>query len=246
MSTLSSDLYTSTVATLRKHLQKALISNDEYSAKTILFQLGMQVPLEAFHWITRHRDPSLSLLDLLFHRKLLCDDSIKLLKDSLARSGTQFISLSALDTVLFQTFSHTCQNDIFYIQELLSNNAVSTYRYSDADDTDRLFPIENLTTNYVTVSQCVDDIILETVYYAQPNILDKVLLLLQRYNIPYSFDPLAPGKQKAVFQWLLGNLSKIGRGERLGWTCGPDSGKWPSESPADYQRVYSLLKSLIK
>lgn len=225
--------YKSEISTLRKHLRLALKLSDEFQVMDVLLRFGKQVPSEAFNWITYHPDPSLSVLEQLFNQKHRCDQFIK---DCLKSITTPYMTTHDLKGLLTNTCATVTRNDVCFIQELLSNNAPLD---------PKPFPIENITANYITLPQCVDEIILETVYYAQPNILRKIIPLLQQYNITYTFEPLLPGRQKAAFQWLVDNLQNIRFGRPIGWQTGPDSGKWPSTSSNDYTEVYNLLKQLM-
>lgn len=233
MDSLSYDIYKSEFKVLSDRLQKAFLRNDENEAKIVFMRMGFQVPYESFTWIARRAVPSLSLLDLLFHRQLLCDNFINgfLNFSSAASELTVFDALN-----LLIDSDNLCRNDIYFIQELLS----------DGDPTSlNKFPVSNIKKNYKDISLCLDEIILDTAYYAQPKILEKVLHLTKVYGLVYKFKPLDIGKHKSVYQWIVGNLSKSSRGEPLGWRVGPDSGKWPSTDIMDYKYVCNLLHQLM-
>lgn len=234
MDTVSYELYKSELQTLQKHLRRALVENDEFQAKLMFMRLGNQVPFDAFRWITLQPKPSLPLLDLLFHRQVLCDDFINYFLDHCSESDLTVFSVMG---VLVDTRSHFSRNDLYFIQELLTNGDPCNAS---------TFPKNNIHKNYKTVYDCLDDIVLEVVYFAQPVILSNILLIMQRYNLHYEFQPHQSGKHEAVLQWLMGNLNKIDSGEPVGWRSGPDSGKWPSDDPSDYKEVYNLLQTLIK
>jgi hypothetical protein len=73
--------------------------------------------------------------------------------------------------------------------------------------------------------------------------LTQVLLL---NNTSHKFKPLENQTHAAIMTWLMKNISK-GKNDSeamLGWTCGPDSAKWPSTDLKDYEETVSLLKML--
>lgn len=232
MDSLSYDLYQHEQRVLHNHLERALRENSEFKTKTILMRLGHQVPAEAFRWVTRCPDPSLSLLDLLFHRQILCDEFVE---DFLTASGDCELTVSEVFDKLTEAKQNFCRNDLHFVQELLSDGSVLH---------SKPFPVRNVIKNYKTIHWCLDEIILETAYYAQPHILQNVLQLMNTYKIPYRFQPFIPGRHKSVYDWITRNLACEGTNELPGWRCGPDSGKWPSTNIVDYKKVSALLLEL--
>lgn len=233
MDSLSYNLYKSEKGSLLKELKNALKFNNEFQARQVLMKVGHNIPVEAFTWITFRNDPSRELLDLLCHRKLLADEFVDRLINSINISQVTVFDILG---VVLRTHPNLSRNDIFFTQELLSNgNPCSLAK----------FPVSNISTNYVRFMDSLHDITLECVYYAQPKILKMMIELLQKYKVYYYFDPLTPGKQRSVFEWLIGNLRKIRHGQWIGWRTGPDSGKWPSTDAEDYREVYNLLQHLM-
>jgi hypothetical protein len=60
------------------------------------------------------------------------------------------------------------------------------------------------------------------------------------------FKPLENQTHAAIMTWLMKNISKRKNDSEamLGWTCGPDSAKWPSTDLKDYEETVSLLNML--
>lgn len=234
MDSLSYDIYKNEFKLLRDRLRNALQRNNEFDAKMVFMRMGYQVPYESFMWIAYNTVPSLSLLDLLFHRQLVCDDFV----NNFINSSNDLSELTVYDVIKQLTNSDTNfgTKDVYFIQELLS----------DGDPTQfRKYPITNIKKNYKDIYFCLNEIILDTAYYAQSQILENIVHLIKKYGLRYQFQPLEIGKHKAVYQWLLGNLAKSRRAEALGWSSGPDSGKWPSTNIIDYESVCNLLYQLM-
>lgn len=236
MDSLSYAIYKGDFKFLCDRLRKALRTNNEFDAKLVFMRLGYQVPFESFSWVTHNVTPSISLLDLLFHRQLLCDGFIQSFLTSSSGGDSELTVYDVLRQLAINDTNFST-NDMYFIQELLC----------DGDDPTHLrkYPITNITKNYKDMSFCLNDIILDTAYYAQPQILENVLHLMKKYGLQYQFKPLDVGRHKAVYEWLHGNLTKSGHGEAPGWHCGPDSGKWPSTNLMDYKHVFNLLQDLM-
>lgn len=233
MDSTSYNLYKREKASLHTELKNALKLNNELHARQVLMKIGYNVPVEAFTWITFRGDPSRELLDLLCHRKLLADEFVDRLINAITISE---VTIFDVLVVVLRTHPNLARNDIFFAQELLSNgNPCSLAK----------FPVSNISKNYVRFIDCSHEIILECIYYAQPKILEMMLEMLKKYKVCYNFDPLTPGKQRSVFEWLIANLRNIRHGQLIGWRTGPDSGKWPSTDSEDYREVYNLLKYLM-
>lgn len=233
MNTLSYSNYTSELSVLKQQLKHALMTNDRFLANNSFMRLGYQVPVEAFTWITLHPDPSLPLLDLLFHRQLLCDDFIHSFLNSVCAS--ELTVYDVMQHLIAKTDSY-CRNDVYFLQELLTGGNPCSLKP---------FPRTNIIKDYADIMLCVDDIVIETAYFAQPKILSKIVQLIRRYDLNYNFKPFERGKHKAVHTWIAGNFEAVKMGKPPGWICGPDSGKWPSTNIADYEEVWNLLKQLM-
>lgn len=215
---------------LFKHLKQAVTGNDEVRTRNILMQIGFRVPREVFTWITLINNPSLSLMDLLFYRQLLCDEFISKI---LTITGESEMTVFDVMEVVVTNMRYNIRNkDVYFIQELLTNeNPTSLDK----------FPTVNIKNNYKDLNSLIEDIVLEAGYFAQPAILENIVKLVSRYNLHFRFQPNSLGKHRCVYEWITNNLNRSGQ---VGWRDGPDSGKWPSFHRGDYEQTYKLLKQL--
>lgn len=216
------------------HLKRALLDNSGFNTRNVLSRFGFEVPNDAFTWITSQKEASYDLLDLLFHRKQLCDDFIN---DFLEVCNSEReITTGAVVEKLSAINCNYNMKDLFFIQELLSDGSVFSVK---------MFPITNVRKNYKNLCSCLDEMVVDTAYCAQPKILGNLIKLSKVYNIQYQYQPLIPGRHKAVYDWLQSNIAGRGTNVQPGWRSGPDSGKWPSSNLEDYFEVCFLLKQLI-
>lgn len=84
-----------------------------------------------------------------------------------------------------------------------------------------------------TLITCIE----KAAYYAQT---EALRILLNNSQLFY-FSPTE--KHNMLYQWLIGNITKSKEGLAVGWSCGPDSGPWPSTNGEDYIAVLSLLNN---
>lgn len=80
--------------------------------------------------------------------------------------------------------------------------------------------------------ECIED----AAYYARVDVLD---FILQKSEF-FFYDP--EENHSNLHQWLTENIEKGHRGERVGWSCGPDSAPWPSHDVEDYEYVLRRLE----
>lgn len=83
--------------------------------------------------------------------------------------------------------------------------------------------------------KCIED----AAHYARVEVLE---LILQKSKF-FRYRPEEDHSE--LHQWLRQNIEKGRRGERVGWSCGPDSAPWPSSDVEDYIRVLKILNKRI-
>lgn len=230
MNRLSYDLHEASKSVLKKHLLSAFRNKEENNVKELLTELGIFIPFEVYSWIIDFHEPSLHILDFIFEKQLHSDKFITKIKNCFYEKD---VSVTEFKEIIKPLLPEVNDNDMYFLQKLLSN-----------DDEFNLnkFPLSNIWTRYKNIYNCLNELVCDTIYFAQPNILQKIICLIHKHGIPFAFSPNKCGKQKAVYEWLMDNVGR--NAGTVGWQCGPDSAKWPSTDVNDYKQVYNMLRFL--
>lgn len=103
---------------------------------------------------------------------------------------------------------------------------------------------DNLLRHYKNIVYLSNKILCDAAYYSNSSFLVNFISVVKKYKININFDPMSEPTHRQIFDWLCTNIEKARNGLTVGWRCGPDSGRWPSTDPVEYENVRSLLKEI--
>jgi hypothetical protein len=175
----------------------------------------------------------------LLNRKINVDNYLNKIVDICVKANCEMLNLNELDKLLI---AHNLERNIshkLHVIKLLSGfNLVDAYRLK--------YPVKNILKNNKDINACIDEFICRAAHLADSQNLETFTQALLLNNTSYKFKPLENQTHAAIMTWLMKNISK-GKNDSeamLGWTCGPDSAKWPSTDLKDYEETVSLLNML--
>jgi hypothetical protein len=199
------------------------------------------IPDSIFSWIAKHgEDVSVDSICLLLKRKKILDNYVDGVIKICTNKKIDKLSWSKLDELLMEHNIERNTAHKLYIFKLLANCKLENHYYLE-------WPVENIATRYKNLAAIVDEFVCEAAYLANSNVLRAFTAALILKNITYEFALDSVPKHANILKWLRENISK-GRNNpeaHLGWTCGPDSARWPSTVLQDYEETEALLMSII-
>lgn len=111
---------------------------------------------------------------------------------------------------------------------------------------DESLSILNININYKNNIYIVNKLFCDALYNANHKFVIFLQDLIINLNIKYKFDPNSRSSHQQILQWIMLNVKKAEKNERVGWRSGPDSGTWPSSDPEDYKITLSILQDLMQ
>jgi hypothetical protein len=175
----------------------------------------------------------------LLKRKINVDNYLNKIVHICVKANCEMLSLNELDKLLI---AHNLERYIshkLHVIKLLSGfNLVDAYRLE--------YPVKNILKNNKDINACIDEFICRAAHLADSQNLETFTQAVLLNNTSYKFKPLENQTHAVIMTWLTKNISK-GKNDSeamLGWTCGPDSAKWPSTDLKDYEETVSLLNML--
>lgn len=209
----------------------------------ILNQKKFVVPAECFNYIAT-KSSSKNVLNLLLIKKIEFDKYVEKVVKVCAIENNQLLDLYELERVLEKHNLNINLYHKYYIYNLLANDGKICYHLPDLN---KKFEIKNIGKNYVNIQACTDNTFCEAAYYANHNMLEKIIVQIEELHLPFKFQPGSNRRHARCMDWINKNI-KIGEENPealLGWTDGPCSMPWPSTNLLDYENTLSLLNSFM-
>ena len=198
------------------------------------------IPDKIFSWIAAAgENVSLSDMCLVVDKKKRLERYVNTIISICQTEHFDWLSLRKLDEILIEHNLDCNTSSRIYILKLLSNFNIKGASYKQ-------YPVENIAMHYKKLESCIDELICEAAYLANYKVLKNFIAVMGLKFMTYKFQPSLNSSHSNILNWIKNNILK---GEKepealLGWTCGPDSARWPSTKLDDYKQTLSLLSLL--
>jgi hypothetical protein len=198
------------------------------------------IPDKIFSWIAAAgENVSLSDMCLVVDKKKRLERYVNTIISICQTEHFDWLSLRKLDEILIEHNLDRNTSSRIYILKLLSNFNIKGASYKQ-------YPVENIAMHYKKLESCIDELICEAAYLANYKVLKNFIAVMGLKFMTYKFQPSLNSSHSNILNWIKKNILK---GEKepealLGWTCGPDSARWPSTKLDDYKQTLSLLSLL--
>ncbi|KAJ8933582.1 hypothetical protein NQ318_015969, partial [Aromia moschata] len=166
----------------------------------------------------------------IYHEKIQIDIFINQLDEIFHKECFSTLSLYTIKQVVKRHYPLLGSFYRLYLTKLL----IGKDDYLQIDHLNKYYPSFNITLNYKNIDWSLDKAICEAVYFTQHSFLENIYRVIIRNNVNYKFDLENNEEHKQLMQWLSRNIVKGSGGAPVGWSCGPDSGKWPATTLEDY------------
>lgn len=196
-----------------------------------------------FEWTaTNGVDMGLTELGLLLNKKKTMDNYINSIVDICQKKKIEYLNSNELDELLKEHGLERCISFRMHVLELLT-----CFNIDEAIENGTRYPVEHLTRKYEKLYKCVDEFICDAAYLANCKILKSFVTALFLINFEYKFQPSINERHSRIINWIRRNISNGEQNPsiRLGWTDGPDSGRWPSTELNDYKETLSVLELML-
>lgn len=231
------DYTTSTYAVYKNQLKDEILYSDSH----VLFNLLLSkivVPDEAFKWIVNRAESNVNIINSILENRVKFDKKYDQIVDILSASEFENLSCKQAYSLLLRNGLRLSLYEKHFFFTLLTNK--KSYDWEEE------YELKNIFTRYKHVHHFVDELICEAIQYADSHLLKNVVKAAAEQGIKYVFDSNTPSHAK-VLSWLKRNIVKGCSGEenKLGWVCGPDSGRWPSTHLKDYIDTLACLYTIM-
>lgn len=209
----------------------------------ILNEEKFVVPAECFNYIATE-SCSRNVLNLLLVKKIELDKYVEKVVNACTIEKYQLLNLYELERVLKKHNLNINLYHKYYIYNLLANDGKISHHPPDSN---KKFEIKNIGKNYVNIRACTDNAFCEAAYYANHDMLEKIIGEIEELHLPFKFRPGFNRRHAKCMNWINKNI-KIGKENPralLGWTDGPCSMPWPSTNLDDYEKTLSLLNPFM-
>lgn len=229
-------LVTSTRDIYEKYIQKALNQNNNQLVLNILEKIV--IPDKALYWMASRDNSNIELMKKMFTYKRQCDIFIEQLEYIFQRECVLHLTIYRLHELIKRHFPVINHYFRAFLEKLLINND----NYLLIDHYSKSYPASNISKNYRNIDWSIDKAVCEAVYFTQYEFLENLYRVIGRNNIHYKLDIKLNEEHKQLIKWLEDNISKGRSGQPMGWSCGPDSGNWPSTTLEDYVKTLEVVR----
>ena len=231
-------IYQATAEIYTNSLINYIIKNDLAGCKYILSLIP--VP-DTIFTIENLYSCNFDILHELLEAKKKIDNFLRQIIQKLNRQFNYKVSFEELKLISGNIeWNFNPQDEIifrnYYLLELLTPVG-KTFNFENLS-------LLNLIENYKTVNFITSKLICDSAYLAQHTFLSTILDVLQQINLNFVFEPLTRQSHKSLLKWIEDNIEKGTRGQRIGWSDGPDSSFFPSQNVHDYIKTRRLIKSV--
>jgi hypothetical protein len=228
-----------------KHLNNLILYEDTHQTKLNLFTLMNRedfiIPSEIFLKMSHYiKNANVEIFVKLLQKRKFLDKYVHTFVDICRKENVSLLSYSKLYALLTAHGLEKNVSHIYYLLDLLSNHNLQNICTKE-------FPVLNILQNHQTVVSCIDQFVCNVSYIADYKKLQIAILSLKlNKDVLYRFKPHENVKHSQILHWVKEIISK-GNSDpdaQLGWTCGPDSARWPSTKLQDYKETLTLLTLL--
>lgn len=209
------------------------------------------VPDSAFKCLAESVHSSVDIISCLISHRLWWDKKVENIVKLLKQTEYKFLSCTEIDRLLTDNRIQLSLYEKHCLFTLLTKrksksplgNVFDRYRSYNCEE---LFPIENISLNHVTTESLIDEVFLKTAELADHIMLKNITTAALDNDLQYRFQPEENTEHKRILSWLQHNISKGCSGDqRLGWSEGPDSAKWPATELKDYVKTLDRLYEIM-
>lgn len=209
------------------------------------------VPDDAFKWLSQSMRPSVEIISLLIKKRLSWDKRMNIINKLLENSPYREISCIEIEKLLEGDRIYLSPYEKHYLFTLLteekSDDAFDRlHRRDKLYDCSKSFSVKNVYLNYSPTETLVEEAICDAARLADHRLLKNIITAATENDMQCRFNPEEDPDHKAVLSWVQENLIKGCSGDdRLGWSMGPDSARWPSTELKDYVKTLDCLYEIM-
>lgn len=218
-----------------KYIQKAICNSNYQLVHNILEKIV--IPDKALYWMVLRERSDIDLLKKMFTKKLQCDIFIEQLENIFQRECVSHLTIYRLRELINRHFP-VINN---YFKVFLENLLIKNDNYLSVDPYSKSYPASNISNNYNDINWSINKAVCEAIYFTQYAFLVNLYQVIARNNINYKLDLKYSEEHKQLIKWLEDNISKGRSGLPVGWSCGPDTGNWPSTTLEDYIKTNDIV-----
>lgn len=234
-----SEIHSTIDKILGKHLRNVISRYSDHSDFYLLQEIlkCTALPDDIFDFIANCSSVESYVLDHIIKVRLYLETRIQAIIDRISDLEYEIISAGDLNNIIDSDNLTLLPFEKDYIFTLLHENSCS--------DMQTRYPADNIKHHYKSTQSLLGCAIRKVIHLADYEMLRTFYECMQNNNIHFKFEYGESDQHYDLYKWLIDNIVKgCTSNNRLGWKCGPDSGKWPSTSVQNYIKTLAFLYEL--